>query len=83
MRVRFIVHALGRESERIVRRDDVERVLAAPIRVEADPRYPHRTRVYRRIPEFGNRVLRVVYEIEDGDILVVTVLWDRNAGRRL
>lgn len=53
-----------------------------PHRTEPDPGHPLRTRSFSRIPEFGNRVLRVVWEWEDDRKMVVTVVWDRNAGRR-
>lgn len=58
-------------------------VLAAPIAVTPDPRYVERRRAFGRVEAFGNRVLRVVYEVEGETIVIVTVTWDRDAGRRI
>ena len=49
--------------------------------VEADPRYPERTRSYKAIAEFGSRVLRVVHRPEGDDIIITTVHFDRGARR--
>jgi hypothetical protein len=61
----------------------VERVLAEPLVTEPDPAVSGRMLAFGRVAEFGGRVLRVVYEQQDEGILVVTVFWDRNAGRRM
>ena len=38
-------------------------------------------RSFRRIPEFGNRYLRVVHRPDGADIFVATVQWDRGASK--
>ena len=55
--------------------------LRKPERLEADPVMPGRQRAFRRIPQFGNRWLRVVYDTTADDVLVVTTFFDRRAGR--
>jgi len=48
-----------------------------------DPTDSTLERRYARIPEKGNRVLRVVCRQAGDTIEVITVFFDRNAGRRL
>ncbi|MBE7203958.1 MAG: DUF4258 domain-containing protein [Parafilimonas terrae] len=61
----------------------VERTLAGPELVEADPDHPGRLRAFAHVPECDGRVLRVVYEpLQDSaDALVVTAMLDRNRTR--
>jgi cyanate lyase len=40
---------------------------------------PALSRSYKVIPEFGNRVLRVVHRRDGDDIFVVTAHWDGGA----
>ena len=59
----------------------IEATIAAPDRIEPDPRHPERTRSYKAIAEFGGRVLRVVHRPGENDIVIITVHFDRGAGR--
>jgi hypothetical protein len=56
-------------------------VIAAPERSMIDPKDAALTRSFRAIPDFGNRVLRVVHRPDGPDIFVVTAHWDRGARR--
>ena len=57
----------------------IEAALTSPDRVVPDPTDPALRRSYKVIPEFGNRVLRVVHRPDGDDIFVVTAHWDRGA----
>jgi Domain of unknown function (DUF4258) len=57
----------------------IEAALTAPDRVVLDATDPALSRSYKLIPEFGNRVLRVVHRPDGADIFVVTAHWDRGA----
>ena len=57
----------------------IEAALSSPDRVAQDVTDPALSRSYKLIPEFGNRVLRVVHRPDGDDILVVTAHWDRGA----
>ena len=48
-----------------------------------DPARDGRRRAFGPIPEFGGRLLRVVYVEDEASIRVVTATFDRNRGRRL
>ena len=57
----------------------IEAALTSPDRAVPDPTDPALRRSYKVIPEFGNRVLRVVHRPDGDDIFVVTAHWDRGA----
>jgi hypothetical protein len=57
----------------------IEAALTSPDRVVRDMTDPALSRSYKVIPEFGNRVLRVVHRPDGDDIFVVTPHWDRGA----
>ena len=57
----------------------VEAALTSPDRVTKDATDPALTRSYKAIPEFANRVLRVVHRSDGEDVFVVTAHWDRGA----
>jgi hypothetical protein len=59
----------------------IEAVLAAPAQAAPDPKDPALIRSFKAIPEFGNRILRVVHRPDGADIFVVTAHWDRGARR--
>jgi Domain of unknown function (DUF4258) len=80
-RVTTTAHAADQMENRGIARSWVEAVLSAPERTEPDPR-SGRIRLYRAIPEFGGRILRVVVETKDADVEVVTARVDRGATRR-
>lgn len=80
-KVTITVHAADQMEARGIARAWVEATLAAPEATEPDTR-SGRTRLFRAIPEFGGRVLRVVVEVRGADVEVVTVHFDRAATRR-
>jgi hypothetical protein len=59
----------------------IEATLATPDRRAPDPNDPALTRSFKAIPDFGNRILRVVHRPHGADIFVVTAHWDRGARR--
>jgi hypothetical protein len=82
MEVKFTGHALHKMAERRIQPDWVARTLDQPEYIQPDPSQPRAVRAYRRIPEFADHWLRAVYVDRSGVRVVVTVTWDRNAGRR-
>lgn len=77
------IHARQRMLEYAIDEAWVERTVNQPEHTEPDPDDAALTRTYRRIPERGGRILRVVYRPDGSDIVVVTVHFDRGARRWL
>ena len=61
----------------------IEATITAPERTAPDPDDPTLTRAWRRIPQRGGRVLRVVFRPAGADVVVVSVFLDRGAKRWL
>ena len=61
----------------------VEATIEQPECKEPDPHDSALTRAWRRIPEHGGRVLRVVFRHGGSDIVVVSAVFDRGARRWL
>jgi Domain of unknown function (DUF4258) len=61
----------------------IETTVRQPTVLMVDPHDPTLSRAWRRIPERGGRVLRVVFRPAGADIVVVTVFFDRGARRWL
>ena len=80
--MRYTVHARVEMQRRGIAEEWVESVARAPEFETRDRRYPERRNAFRRIPQLENRWLRVVYEIEGADIVIVTAFPDRGAERR-
>ena len=57
----------------------IEIAVAAADWTTPDPTDPTLTRSYKRITEFGSRVLRVVHRPRGADTFIVTAHWDRGA----
>lgn len=74
----FSRHAEEALRLRQIERDWVLEALSSPDYLEADPS-PRRLRDFRRISQFGNRWLRVVYEEDSDRQVVVTAFFDRRA----
>jgi hypothetical protein len=74
-------HAEQQIDERGIHLAWVEATVTAPEWTEKDP-IVGRTRLFRPIPEFGGRVLRVVVETTGAGDEVVTAYFDRAATRR-
>ena len=45
---------------------------------ETDPDHSGRFRAFGRVPDFGNRMLRIVYDEGALDLRIVTAFFDRN-----
>lgn len=61
----------------------MERTLAHPELCERDPGDPHLDRRWRRIPEHGDRVLRVVVDTTIDPPRVISVFFDRGMKGKL
>ena len=79
----FTDHAQRRMAQRQIERAWIAATIDPPERSEPEPRDPALTRTWRRIPERGCRVLRVVFRRSGGDIVVVSTVFDRGARRWL
>jgi hypothetical protein len=79
----FTDHAQRRMAQRQIERAWIEATINQPERSEPEPRDPTLTRAWRRIPERGGRILRVVFRRSGGDIVVVSTVFDRGARRWL
>lgn len=80
MNIVLTAHATEMAAERAIKEAWIRETLHSPTRVENDPRIGGRKRAFRRIPEFGNRWLRVAYVEETDVIRVLTAFFDRRAG---
>jgi hypothetical protein len=69
-------------AEREIPLDWIERVLDAPVFEEPDTTHIGAMRAYAPIAEFGNRMLRVVYDDNPPIIRLITLHFDRRATRR-
>ncbi len=76
-------HAARVIQERGITLAWVERVLTRPTRIEHDNHDPKLHHALARIPEFGDRVLRVVYNERTQPRQVVTVYFDRTQRGKL
>lgn len=77
--VRFSKHLTDEMARRGILRSYIEAALEALEQITRDAVDPMLTRSFKVIPEFGNRVLRVVHRPDGADIFVVTAHWDRGA----
>lgn len=77
MRYQFTLHALSAIQEREIRPEWVERTVDDPELREPDPLDPELERRFRRIPEFGNRTLRVVVNVRQTPHRIISVFFDR------
>jgi hypothetical protein len=80
--VRLSTHAQERVNAGEVRLDWIEATVRHPAQTQPDPRRPSVTLSFRRIQEFGNRVLRVAHRLDGADVLVITAFFDRGARLR-
>ena len=83
MRYELTGHAVTVMAEREIPVGWVERVLAQPERTEPDSADPGLRHALGRIPERGDRVLRVVYNKTTEPWRVVTVYFDRGMRDKL
>jgi uncharacterized protein DUF4258 len=80
-RLQFTKHAEEMLVEREIDRSWVVATITSPEAIEADARRPGVVRAYRRIPERGNRFLRVAYVPIENSARVLTVFFDRRRKR--
>jgi hypothetical protein len=80
--LRFTAHSARVVAERRIREDWIEHAIQSPLETEPDPTQAGAVRVYARVAEFGNRVLRVVYFDEGERWRIITVFFDRGWVKR-
>ena len=76
-------HAANVMAERSINVEWLERVLSNPEKIEADGTDPNLQHALGRVAEYGNRVLRVVYNGSANPVRVVTVYFDRTLRNKL
>lgn len=83
MRLEFTQHASRALTEREIAIEWVERTVETPEMSVVDPHDPAVERRFRRIPEFGDRVLRVAVNTTVEPLRVVSVFFDRRMKGKL
>ena len=83
MKYELTQHATKALAEREISLAWVERTLDSPELKAPDPDDPAVQRLFRRIPEFGNRVLRVAVNTTVEPVRVVSVFFDRTMKGKL
>jgi hypothetical protein len=83
VKFQFSNHALRTLTEREILAEWVERTLEAPDLTLPDPNDATVERCFRRIPEFGGRVLRVAVNRTVEPNRVVSVFFDRKMKGKL
>lgn len=78
----YTIHTRERLRERRIPTNWIEAILDHPLIDEPDPADDGRRLCWGRVPEFGDRMLRIVYVVDTEVIRVITVTPDRNRGRR-
>lgn len=76
-------HAAKALAEREILIEWMERTMSAPEKILPDPQNPAVERRFRRIPEFGGRVLRVAVNTKVAPNRVVSVFFDRRMKGKL
>jgi|APIni6443716594_1056825.scaffolds.fasta_scaffold3578550_1 hypothetical protein len=76
-------HATTTIRERNIRAEWIAATLSAPAATESDPGDPTLIHALRVIPEFGERVLRVIYNRTKQPPHVVTAFFDRGMKGKL
>ena len=83
MKYELTIHAKKALAERDIAVDWLERTLTAPELVLPDPDDAEVERRYRKIPEFGGRVLRVAVNTTVEPVRIVSVFFDRQMKGKL
>ncbi len=83
MKITYTQHARHVMAEREIPDEWVERALETPGLRQPDPDDPAVERLFRSIPEFGGRVLRVAVNTQVEPWRVVRVFFDRNMKGKL
>jgi hypothetical protein len=68
---------LNKPGRQQIQQEWIDRALTDPDHSDKDLR-TNTLRVWKRIPEYGNRALRVVYNPDKQPPMVVTVFFDRS-----
>ncbi len=74
-------HAASAVDERKLAITWIKQAALSPDWVQPDIRWPRVERRFRAIPEYGNRILRVVCMETDEEIRIITAFFDRKAKR--
>ena len=80
---RLTEHARKTAAERGIPISWIEEVLFNPFSLESDKEDPSLRHALGRIPERGDRILRVIYNETVDPCAVITAFFDRKAGRVL
>ena len=83
MKPDYTKHARDVIAERGIHLAWVEATLREPQLREPDPNDPMVERFYRRIPDYGNRVLRVAVNTQVAPWRIVSVFFDRTMKGKL
>ncbi len=70
------IEELQRSGRSQIKEEWIQRTLTTPDYSDLDTR-TNTIRVWKRIPEYGNRALRVVYNPNKKPVVIVTVFFDR------
>lgn len=81
MTLEYTRHAVLVMEQRMIRKEWVELAVAEPAFRTRDLNDPEVERFFRRIPEQGDRLLRVAVNTNVAPWRVVTVFFDRSGGR--
>ena len=76
-------HAVHMAGERGIKDEWIRRVLCDPWVTHPDVRDEKLTHLLRRIPEHGNRMLRLVIDSTQNPTRVITLFFDRKASREM
>lgn len=83
MELEFTKHAIRVLAERKISREWVERTVREPELRQPDPNDPFVERFFRRIPENGDRTLRVAVNTRVAPWRVVSVFFDLSKREKL
>jgi Domain of unknown function (DUF4258) len=76
-------HAAKVISEREIPNEWIARVLMHPLKTEPDRDDPELRHALATIAEYGDRVLRIIYNYTTSPLLIVSVYFDRTQRGRL
>ena len=80
--LRLTAHAEFRARTREIKLEWIDGAVRNPDWTEPDPNDARLERRFRRVEDFGGRILRVVCDETEVAIRVISVLFDRNARRK-
>jgi hypothetical protein len=83
MRFELTNHARKVMEDRAIPSEWMERTFGSPELIQPDPADPSVERRFRRIPEFGGRVLRVAVNTKFDPHRIVSVFFDRKMKGKL